>query len=152
MKKLVDSIEIYASAEDIFNGIIKVLSTEEGYRMWSTDHVSCKWVKGKPFEKESVLYIEEYLHGKLHKMKFAHMNVVRNKSLEYKLRFPMSVICPQGSLRIIQNEESCTFEAMLAFRMSGILFKIAGNQVNALKNHMKEEGERLKAIVESKPY
>ena len=40
--------------------------------MCHKDHTICKWIIGKPFEKGSVLYAEEYLHDKLHKMKFQH--------------------------------------------------------------------------------
>jgi len=150
MKELTDSIEIYASNEEVFNAIIKVLSSDEGYRMWNPEHRSCRWVKGKPFEKDAVLYVEEYLHGKLHRLKFTNMNIKRNRSIEYKLSFPMSIICPRGSFIIIQNKESCTFKATLSYRMSSILEKVAGNRIKAMKKHIEKEGERLKIIVESK--
>jgi len=150
MKELTDSIEICASAEEIFNAVIKVFSSEDEYRMWNEEHISCRWIKGKPFEKGSILYAEEYLHGKLHKMKFAMINIDKNRCIEYKLLFPVSIICPNGSFKITQNESSCKFTATLTFRLSNILAKLAGNRIKALESHMKKEGEVLKAIVESK--
>ena len=70
MITLTDSIEIKATPEKIFNGLIKVFSSEKYFKTWHQDHVKCYWIKGEPFEEGSILYVEEYLHGKIHKMKF----------------------------------------------------------------------------------
>jgi len=32
--------------------------------------VSFRWLKGQPWVEGSVIYAEEYIHGKLHKLKF----------------------------------------------------------------------------------
>lgn len=150
MRNLTDSIEIDGSSEEIFNVIIKFLSSEDGYKMWSEDHVSCTWIKGRPFEIGSILYVEEYLHGKLHRLKFSDMNIVDNKSIEYKLLFPVSIICPKGSLEIIQSGESCIFKATLTLRLGKLLTKITRKRIDAMKSHMEKEGRTLKSIVESK--
>ncbi len=109
MVALTDSIKIKATQEKIFNALIKIFSTEKYYKMWHKDHTICKWLKGKPFEKGSILYAEEYLHGKLHKMKFIGANLVRNKKVEFKLMFPTSIFCPKGSFIIEQGKERRTF-------------------------------------------
>lgn len=150
MKDLTDSIEINASSKDIYKMLVEVFSSEEGYRNWHPDHRVCSWVNGKPFEEGSVLYAEEYIHGKMHKLKFTMTGIKKNQSIEYMVSFPMSLIITRGSLSIIQNKESCTFRATLTCRLGGILEKIAKRRMEGLKSHMKEEGERLKEIVESK--
>jgi hypothetical protein len=55
MTTLVDSIEIKAAPERIFNGLIRVFSSEEDFKEWHEDHVECRWLRGKPFEIGSVL-------------------------------------------------------------------------------------------------
>jgi hypothetical protein len=148
MTTLKDSIRIDTAPEKIFNGLISVFSSEENFKTWHKDHVKCQWLKGKPFEIGSVLYVEEYLHEKLHKLKFVGTLLKPNKKIEYKLLFPASIICPYGSFTIEQKGESCIFTATLSFRMGWLFLIFAKGRVEAIKKHMKEEGENLKMITE----
>lgn len=148
MTTLKDSIEIKANPEEIFEGLVKVFSSAENFKVWHKDHVRCQWLKGKPFEEGSILYVEEYLHNKLHKLKFVVTRLEPGRKIEYKLLFPVSVICTGGAFTIEPKGETCFFSATLFFRM-GWLFSIFGkNRVDAIKKHMKEEGENLKMILE----
>lgn len=149
MVALADSIKIKATPEKIFNVLIKVFSSEKYYKMWHKDHTICKWLKGKPFEKGSILYAEEYLHGKLHKMKFIGTKVVKNKIIGFRLLFPTSIVCPKGSFIIEKGKGNSIFTANLYFRFSNFFIKYAKDRVDAIKRHMKEEGEKLKEIVEN---
>lgn len=148
MITLTDSIEIKATPEKIFNGLIKVFSSEEYFKTWHQDHVKCHWIKGEPFEEGSILYVEEYLHGKIHKMKFIGTKVESNRKIEYRLLFPMSVVCPKGSFIIVPKERSCIFTANLSFRFGKAFAKFAGSRVESVKKHMKEEGQNLKMLLE----
>lgn len=145
MITLKDSIEIKTTPEKIFEFFVHF---EENYHAWHPDHVACRWLKGKPFEVGSVLYIEEYLHGKSHKMKFLGTKVEVNRKIEFKLLFPMSIICPKGSFIIERKGESCIFTATLSFRFAKFFLKFAKSRVDAIKKHMKEEGENLKKLLE----
>ena len=147
---LIDSIEIHTTPEKVFNGLIKVFSTQEYFKKWHKDHVKCNWTKGEPFEVGSILYCEEYLHGDLHKMKFVSTKKEQNKIIEYKLLFPTSIICPKGSFIIEPKEGSCIFTATLSFRFAWLFQKFAKNRVEAVTKHMKEEGEHLKKLLENK--
>ena len=148
MTTLKDSIEIKTVPEKIFNGLIRVFSSEENFKKWHKDHVKCQWLRGKPFEIGSVLYVEEYLHGQMHKMKFLSTQLEPNRKIEYKLLFPTSIICPRGSFIIEPKGESCIFTATLSFRMGWLFSIFAKNRVDAIKKHMKGEGENLKKISE----
>lgn len=148
MVKLKDSIEIKATAEEVYNGLIKVFSYEEYFKKWHRDHIKCYWIKGKAFDKGSIVYVEEYVHGKKHKMKFIGTNIELNRKIEYRLLFPISLICPKGSFIIEPIEKGCIFTANLYFRFGRIFDRFARYRANAVKNHMKEEGENLKTIVE----
>lgn len=143
-----DSIEIKATPDTIFNGLINVFSSQEYYKKWHKDHVKCQWLKGKPFEEGSILYIEEYLHGKLHKMKFLGTKLELNRKIEYRLLFPMSIICSKGSFTVEPKGQSSIFTAYLTFRFGWLFSKFAKGKVDAMKNHMREEGENLKKLLE----
>jgi len=145
---LKDSIEIKTASEKIFNGLIKVFSSEEYFKRWHKDHVKCQWRRGKPFEEGSILYVEEYLHGDLHKMEFLGNKVDPNRKIEYKLLFPTSIICPKGSFIIEPTGENCIFTATLSFRFGWLFSIFTKGRVEAIKKHMKEEGENLKRLLE----
>lgn len=148
MTTLKYSIEINIAPEKIFNGLIRVFSSDENYKAWHKDHVKCEWLKGKPFEIGSVLYVEEYLHGESHKLKIVGTLLEPNRKIEYKLLFPASIICSDGSFTIEPKEESSIFTATLSFRMGWLFSMFAKGRVEAIKKHMKEEGENLKMILE----
>ena len=143
-----DSIKIKTTPKRIFDGLIRIFSSQEQYKKWHKDHVKCQWLKGNPFEEGSILYIEEYLHGKLHKMKFLITKLNANRKIEYNLLFPESIICPNGSFIIKPKKGYCIFTATLSFRFGGLLSKLMPARFNALKKHMKEEGKNLKKILE----
>ena len=146
---LKDSIEIQATPEKVFAGLIRVFSSQEYFKKWHHDHVRCYWIKGEPFEVGSILFVEEYLHGKLGKMKFLGTNLEINRKIEFKLLFPTSIICPKGSFTIEPREGSSIFTATLSFRFGRFFQKFAKSRVKAVTTHMKEEGENLKKIIEN---
>lgn len=148
MINLKDSIEIKTKPERLFDDLIRVFSSQEYFKKWHKDHVRCQWRRGKPFDRGSVLYIEETLHGKLHKMKFLGKTVDPNRRIEYKLLFPASIICPQGSFLIESKGKSCLFTATLSFRLGWLFSTFANGRVEAIKKHMKEEGKNLKRLLE----
>jgi len=148
MITLRDSIEIKTTPEKVFNGLSKIFSSEENFRAWHPDHVRCRWLKGKPFEEGSIVYVEEYMHGKLHKIKFLGTRVEPNRRIEYKILFPTSIACPKGSFIIEPKGKSCIFTATLSFRFGWLFSKFAKSRVEAVKKHMKEEGENLKRLLE----
>ncbi|MFX1282345.1 MAG: SRPBCC family protein [Promethearchaeota archaeon] len=149
MITLEDSIEIQTTPEKVFAALIRVFSSQEYFKKWHHDHIKCSWIKGESFEVGSILYVEEYLHGKLGKMKFLGTNVEINKKIEYKLLFPTSIICPKGSFIIEPKEGSSIFTATLYFRFGRFFQKFAKSRVEAITKHMKVEGENLKKILEN---
>ena len=149
MITLKDSIEIQTTPEKVFNAWIKVFSSQEYFKKWHPDHVKYSWIKGEPFAVGSILYVEEYLHCKLGKMKFLITNLEINRKIEFKLLFPTSIICPKGSFMIEPKERSSIFTATLTFRFGRFFQKFAKSRVEAVTTHMKEEGENLKKILEN---
>jgi len=145
MITLTDSIEIKTTPEKIFDWFVHF---EKNFKAWHPDHVECRWLKGEQFEEGSILYVEEYLHGKSHKIKFLGTKVEPHKKIEYTLLFPTSIILPKGSFLIEPKGESCIFTATLSFRFGKILSKLVKSRVEATKKHMREEGDNLKKLLE----
>lgn len=145
MITLGDSIEIKATPQKIFDWLVHF---DENYKAWHPDHVECYWLKGKPAEEGSILYVEEYIHGSLHKMRLRITRIEPARRTEYKTLFPMSIICPEGSFIIEPKGASCIFTATLSLRFSKMFSRLAKDRVEALKKHMKEEGENLKRLLE----
>ncbi len=148
MIALRDTIEIGTTPERIFAGLIRVFSSDEHFKRWHEDHVKCQWLRGKPFEIGSVLYVEEYLHRGLHKMKFLGTRVEPHRRIEYRLLFPTSIVCPKGSFIVEPKGDSCDFTALLYIRAGWLFSTLAGGRVEAIKKHMREEGENLKELLE----
>ncbi len=139
---LTDSVEIKAASEKILDFLTHL---DKNYTAWHPDHVACYWIEGESMKKGSVLCAEEYLHGKLHKMKF-RISKSEPTVLEYDILFPVSLICPKGSFLIEPRGGTCLFTATLSFRPG--MFSLFRGRAEALKIHMKEEGENLKTLLE----
>lgn len=145
MITLKDSVVINRPPEVVFSWFAHF---EENCKAWHKDHVLARWVKGRNFEKGSVLYAEEYLGGKLEKLSFEITNCVPNELIEYKVLFPESIICSKGSFSIKPADGGSVFTATLSFRFGRVLSKLAGKRVEAIRVHMREEGENLKVLLE----
>ena len=141
---LESSVKIKTTPEKIFRWLE---SLEEHYAEWHPDHV--KWVNETGgMDEGDTAYYEEYLHGELHKAKARITKVERNRKIEFNHFFPMSLICPEGSFIVESQGDSCIFTATLSFRAGWLFSRFAKNRVEAIKTHMKEEGENLKKLLE----
>ena len=147
MITLRDTIEIKASPEQIFEWFAHF---EENFHAWHPDHVECRFLKGKG-EEGSILYVEEYLHGKLHKLKMHITKVEPNSRMEYR------VSGGRGTFIIEPRDSSVLFTAELCFGtkiplLGGLVDRLMriflSRQLEGIKRHMVEEGQNLKKIME----
>ena len=151
---LTDSIEIKTTPEKVFDFLVHLVD-DESYRAWHPeDHVALRWLKGNPWEEGSVVYAEEYIHGKLHKLKFLVTKVVPNREIQY---VPVSRFLrryfPKNTFYIELKEETCVFTAKGTYRVGWLVRTFASNKLNrglsSVRKHMEEEGENLKRILEA---
>jgi hypothetical protein len=150
---LTDSIEVNATARDIFNFLTGIVD-DDSYRAWhNEDHVQFRWIKGKPWVEGSVIYAEEYIHGKLHKLKFKITKIIPNQRIEYTpvSRF-IRMFFPKNEFLIEQKGKSCLFIASGTYRVGRIgktfFNKAIEKGLSRVKKHMQEEGENLKRMIE----
>jgi hypothetical protein len=151
---LTDSIEVKTTPEKI-SEFLAGLVDDESYRAWHPDdHVALRWIKGGPWKEGSVVYAEEYIHGKLHKLKFVITKVVPNREIEYvPLSRLLRIYFPKNTFTIEAKGDSCVFTATACVRFGRIFKTLAKSKLefglSSVRKHMKEEGENLKKILES---
>ena len=151
---LTDTIEIKTTPEKIFSFLTGLVDSESYVAWHPQDHVSLRWLKGKPWQEGSVACAEEYMHGKLHKLKFVVAKVEPNKRIDW---IPASKFLrryvPGNSFVIEPKEDSCLFIASGTLRVGWLFRTLARKQLErglaCVKKHMKEEGENLKRILET---
>ena len=151
---LTESIKIKTTPQKIFGFLTRIVD-DDSYQAWHPkDHVSFRWLKGPPWTEGSVIYAEEYIHGKLHKLKFKITKIVPNKKIEYSpvSRF-IRKFFPKNEFIIEQKGEFCLFTASGTYRLGWIGKTFFGKAIEksfaSVKKHMQEEGENLKRKLES---
>lgn len=147
---LQDSVEIKTSPERIFDWFNHL---PEHYLVWHPDHVACRFLKGTAFGEGSLLYAEEYLHGKLHHLKFRMIRVVPNRRLEFQV-FPgfkgSFIIQPlNGTVRFTATLTFGTTMPLASGMLDWIMRKLLARRLDAMRRHMQEEGENLKRLLEA---
>ena len=145
MQKLIDTKEIKTNPEIIFQWFINI---NKNYKSWHPEHISWDWEKGDPFQIGSKAIVKEYVHGEVHSFKSTITNIEKNKLIEYKFLFPMSIIVTGGSFIFSKTDSGCIFTAVLTFRSGKILSKIFKKRMEAIIKHMRAEGENLKKLLE----
>jgi len=149
MITLRDAIEIKASPEQIIEFF---LNFKENFYTWHPDHVECRYLTPGPLKENSVIYFEEYLHGKLHKLKLRITLIKPNSRIEYKTFMGTKgifIMKPKGTSTLFLAEMHMGSNIpVLGKIMDIIMLKLLSRQLEGLKQHMVEEGQNLKKILE----
>ena len=144
---LKDSIEINQSIEKIWNFFENMT---KNYISWHPEeHVKFERRKGEPHQIGTVIYAEEYIAGKLCKIKNTCTNIEKYKRIEYKTSFPLSIFHPKAEYLFTRSEKGCIFTAINYFKVPIIFNSKIKSLIAATEKHMKEEGENLKEIMEN---
>ena len=121
------------------------------YRQWHPDHVACRYEDGRVLRTGTVLYVEERLHGRLHRLRLRATEVVPGQVVRYASRgfAGAFVIVPEGDGTRFTAELSFGIRAPIVGR---VLDAMAGftlrSRLEAFRTHMREEGENLKRLLE----
>jgi hypothetical protein len=149
MITLRDAIEIKASPEQIIDFF---LNFKDNFYVWHPDHVECRYLTPGPLKENSVIYFEEYLHGKLHKLKLRITLIKPNSRIEYKTFMGTKgvfVMEPRDTMTLfIAEMHMGSNMPVLGKIMDRIMLKFLSRQLEGLRQHMVEEGHNLKKILE----
>jgi hypothetical protein len=151
---LTDSIEIKTTPEKVFDFFFHLVD-DESYRAWHPDdHVALRWIKGHPWEEGSVAYTEEYIHGKLHKLKFVITKSIPNRLIEYTpTSWFLRMYFPKNRFTVEPKQGACIFTAQSTLRVGWLIRTFAKKRLerslSSVRKHMKDKGESLKRILEA---
>ena len=150
MISLRDCIEIQTTPAEVFAWLGRM---PQEYEAWHPDHVACRVIHGSMLDVGSEIECEEYLHGKLHSMRFRMTKVVPDKRVEFEVEG-----MGRGAFETREKDDAVRFVAELDIgsdapvigRLFDIIFpRFFCNRIKAMKEHMAEEGRNLKIILES---
>ena len=148
MIQLRDTILIHAPPGRVWTWLNELPSH---YREWHPAHITCRYDRGKGLEVGAVLYTEELLHDRVHRLRLHATEVVPGRALHY--RGPGFT----GAFLLDPVNGSTSFTAELGFGVRlGILTplldtvvrRLLAGRLAALETHMHEEGVNLKRLVE----
>jgi hypothetical protein len=155
MIEMCDTIDIDAPIEHVYECLVKSLQNLESYRAWHPEHESIEWLRGEPVQEGSLLHIGENLNGVLTDLTFLFVEVVPNRLMRYRVRFPLSLVAPENRFEFEAiGKGRCRFTAYGRIRMPMWLFLKSHpaheGKLRGSMQHMKEEGESLKRMAEAK--
>lgn len=145
MKTLRESIEINVPPEIIWDWFLHLA---ENYLEWHPSHIKANWETEKTSELGSILYAEENINGDFLKMKSKVTKIIPNRLYRFKTVGTLKLLLAGGSFEMESSENGTIFTATLDFHMGKLLSKLAKKKVQHISQHMIEEGENLKKILE----
>lgn len=150
MISLRDSINIQTTPAQVFTWLGHM---PQEYESWHPDHVTCRVLHGSMLEVGSEVECKEYLHGKLHSMRFRMTKVIPDRRVEFEVEG-----MGNGAFEAQESGDGVRFVAELDIgsdvpiigRLFDFIFPwLFKNRIEAMKQHMAEEGRNLKTILES---
>ena len=97
-----DEVRIDATPAQVFDWLAHF---QEHYLAWHPDHVECRYLRGSSIlEKDAILYVEEYLHGDLHRLKLRATEVIPDSRVEYTAGLGIG-----GAFEVQQREDGVLF-------------------------------------------
>lgn len=141
---LEDSVELPAQPSEVYEWFRDL---PDNYRDWHPDHVSCRYIKGNPLEAGSVLYVEEYLHGRPHELRLKLTSIEPNVCIGYKIAPGL-----RGGLRFTPTESGTKLEARLYIGWSApgigqvmdyVVARLFATRITELRSHLREESQSL---------
>ena len=140
------SIDINVAPDVVYNWL---LNLDVNYKAWHPDHGKCYCVKGQGFKVDSVLYSEQYLHGKLHKQKTKVTFVEPNRYIEFQFLGLHSLLVPNGKFVIAPSGTGTVFTEVIEVRFPSLVKLFANKRIQALERHQEEEMINLKKALEN---
>ena len=149
MIHLSDTIEIRVVPERVFDWFADLPAH---YKAWHPDHVTCRFVTEGGMRAGAWLYAEEYLHGNLHRLRFRITRLVPPEQADYRIAPGLT-----GSFIAARSPDGTRFTATLDLGVSWpvlgalidrAMLAIFGRKLDAVRQHMREEGLNLKRILE----
>ncbi|MFC4436405.1 MULTISPECIES: SRPBCC family protein [Natrialbaceae] len=136
-----------ASPREVYHFFEKM---EENYERWHPDHITFRWVNGGALEEGGKAYFEEEIAGKMQKKTVRFTRIEPDRHIEFEpTSRVIKLLMPTISFTISPHSDGCELTQHIKVRTGPIGARINRREFEAVRKHMKEEGENLKRILES---
>ena len=122
---------------------------EENYTAWHPDHHHFVWRKGRGCKEGNVFFFDETIAGQRQPKEVVFTKVVPDRSIEFAPtnRF-FRLFLPSISFRFEPEGRATRFVAQIVLRMGPLARWLHRKEFEVVHQHMREEGENLKSMVE----
>jgi hypothetical protein len=122
---------------------------EENYERWHPDHIAFRWTAGSGLQQGAEAYFEERIAGTVQKKTVKFVAVTPDRYLEFKpTSLLVGLLMPHISFTIDAHSDGCELTQRINVRTGPIGARLNKREFDAVRTHMREEGENLKRIVE----
>ena len=125
---------------------------EQRYLDWHPDHLAFRWIEGNILQEGNICYFEERIYGKVNKKEVRYTKVEPDRYIEfvptwwlYRFFLPRMSFATEK-----QGSDSTLLRAQVLVRMGPLGARLNRKEFDAVRRHMKEEGENLKKWAEKK--
>lgn len=143
---LEETTRVHASPADIYYFFEMM---DANYERWHPDHIEFRWIDGDELEEGAKAYFEERIAGKMQQKTVRFTEIVPGRYIEFKPTSRLvGLLMPSISFTIDPHEHGCDFTQRIKVRTGPIGARLNRREFDAVRTHMKEEGENLKTILE----
>jgi hypothetical protein len=147
--RLHDSIWIHTTPERVHRFFQEM---DRHYLQWHPDHLLFRWEQGSGVKPGVVFYFEEIIGGKRMKKRVHFTRVEANRHLEFTFTNRLlALIVPRLAFHFEAEGEGTRFEAEIQIRTGPLGAWLNRREFDAVRQHMREEGENLKKLLEGSP-
>lgn len=124
---------------------------QENYLRWHPDHRLFRWEQGRGLTLGVVFYFEEVIGGKLMRKRVAFTRIEADRHIEFTFTNRLlRLILPSIRFLMEPAGEGVRFTQEIRIRTGPVGAWLNRREFDAVRQHMKEEGENLKQLLESR--
>lgn len=122
---------------------------EDHYEDWHPDHILFRWVDAGELKEGAEAYFEERIGGELQKKTVVFTAIEPDRSLEFRPTGWSRLLLPSISFSIEPDDDGCTIIQRIKVRTGPIGRFLNRREFEAVRAHMREEGQNLKRLLEN---
>ncbi len=125
---------------------------EDNYLGWHPEHLQFEWRKGKGLAVGNVFFFAEEIGGQVLKKETRFTKIIPNRYIEFTMvNWFYRWFIPKMTFVLDPQGGGCRFTGQVFLRGIGPIGKWSHRrEFAAVRQHMKEEGENLKRIIENR--
>jgi hypothetical protein len=145
--RLTDTITIRSTPERFFSFFEEM---DVNYVRWHPDHRLFRWESGRGLRKGGTFYFEEVIGGKLMRKRVVFTRIEQNRHIEFTFTNRLlRLILPRFVFRVEPEGAGIRLVAEITIRTGPLGAWLNRREFDAVRRHMREEGENLKRILEN---